>query len=307
MAIEERRSGKSAASTTQAIRRAARPGKSLDSRVRGCQFQDVPSISWRPPRAWLRPLFVLGHASKGVIYLLVGGLALLAAFSRRGKVAGEEGAVKTLGEQPFGRYLLIAAGVGLVCYAVWRVLNSILNLENKRGLEGAGQRVGGLLSALVHGSLAVTAFQLGTGRRAHGHEGKSHIWVERVLDRPFGDAIVAIAGLGLIGFALHQLYSAVVGKLAEPLAPPPRHGRWMRNAGRLGLAARGVVFSVIGARLLKAGLDERSHHARDFGSALRELASQPGGTAWLSAVAAGLAAYGVYQLVVARYGRVPGA
>ncbi len=304
MAIEERRSGKSAATTTQAIRRAARPGKSLDSRVRGCQFHDVSPIS-RPPRAWLRPLFVLGHGSKGVIYLLVGGLALLAAFSRRGKVAGEEGAVKTLGEQPFGRYLLLAAGVGLVCYALWRVLNSTFNLENRRGLEGAGQRIGGLFSALVHGSLALMAFQLGTGQRAHGHEGKSHIWVERVLNKPFGDALIAIVGLGLVAFALHQLYSAVVGKLAEDLAPPPRHGRWMRNAGRLGLAARGVVFSIIGARLLKAGLDERSGHTRDFGSALRELASQPGGAVWLGAVAAGLAAYGVYQLVVARYGRVP--
>ncbi len=241
----------------------------------------MPSTSWRPPRTWLRPLFALGHASKGIIYVLVGGLALLTAFGGRGKVAGEEGAVKTLGEQPFGRYLLIAAGVGLVCYALWRVLNSIFNLENRRGLGGAGQRIGGLFSALVHGSLALTAFQLGTGRRAHGHEGKSHIWVERALDKPFGDALVAIVGIGLIGFALHQLYSAVVGKLAEPVDPPPRHGRWMRNAGRLGLAARGVVFSIIGARLLKAGLDERSHNARDFGSALRELASQPGGAAWL--------------------------
>ena len=240
------------------------------------------------------------------MYLLVGGLALLTTVGGRGKVAGEEGAVRTLGEQPFGRYLLIGAGVGLVCYALWRVLNSTFNLENRHGLEGAGQRIGGLLSALVHGSLALTAFQLGAGRRAHGHEGKSRIWVERALDRPFGDALVAIVGLALIAFALHQLYGAVVGKLAEPLAPPPRHGRWMRNAGRLGLAARGVVFSIIGARLLRAGLDARSHHARDFGSALRELASQPGGAAWLGAVAAGLAAYGVYQLVVARYGSVPG-
>lgn len=254
----------------------------------------------------LRPLFVLGHGSKGVIYLLVGGLALLAAFSGRGKVAGEEGAVKTIGEQPFGRYLLLAAGAGLVCYALSRMLNSILNLEQRRGLEGAGQRIGGLISALVHCSLALTAFQLATGGRAHGHEGKSHIWVDRILDKPFGDALVGIAALGLIGFALHQLYCAVVGKLAERIDPPPGHGRWMRNAGRLGLAARGIVFSIIGARLLKAALDVRGHHARDFGSALRELASQPHGAAWLAGVAAGLAAYGVYQLVVARYGHVPG-
>jgi Domain of Unknown Function (DUF1206) len=250
-------------------------------------------------------VFSLGHASKGIIYFLVGGLALMAALGKRGKVAGEEGAVKTIGEQPFGRYLLYAAAVGLVCYTIWRLLNSILNLERRRGVGGMLNRIGGLISATVHGSLAVTAFQLAAGKRAHGHEGKSHVWVDKILDKPFGDLLIGAAGLVLIGYALHQLYSAVVGKLAEELDAPPHQRRWIYRAGRFGVAARGVVFAVIGYRLVKAALDERSHHVREFGSALRELASQPGGPIWLGGVALGLAAYGVYQLLVARYGRVP--
>jgi Domain of Unknown Function (DUF1206) len=256
-------------------------------------------------RAWLRPLFVLGHATKGVVYLLLGGLALLAALGKGGKVAGEEGAVRTLGEQPFGRFLLIAAAAGLACYAVWRLLVAVFNLESEEGASGAGKRSAALVSALTHGALSLLAFQLGLGQRAHGHEGKTRIWVAKVLDQPFGDLLVGAVGLGLLAFAVYQLYCAAAGKLPDRLEAGA--GRRTEIAGRIGLGARGIVFAVIGIRLVKAGVDERAHHARDIGSALRELAAQPGGAAILAAVAAGLAAYGLYQLLVARYGRVPGA
>lgn len=240
------------------------------------------------------------------MYLMVGGLALLAAFGEGGKVTGEEGVFKTIAAQPFGRFLLIAAGIGLACYALWRLASAVFNLEGKRGAGGAAERIGGLISALMHGSLAFTALQLAGGERAHGHEGKSRVWVDRVLDQPFGNALIAAVGLILVGFAIAQLYFAATGRLREHLAPPPGHRGWMETAGRVGLAARGIVFAIIGVRLVKASLDDSSHHVREIGSALREVAAQPSGATLLAGVAAGLAAYGLYQLVVARYGRVPG-
>ncbi|HWM87593.1 MAG TPA: DUF1206 domain-containing protein [Kofleriaceae bacterium] len=255
-------------------------------------------------RSWLPTIHAIGHATKGIVYLMVGGLALLSAAGKGGKVAGEEGAVRSLGEQPFGRFLLLAAAVGLACYALWRLLVAVFNLESERGAKGAGKRLAALASGLTHGALSVTAFQLGLGQRAHGHEGKAKIWVAKVLDQPYGDLLVGAVGLGLIAFAIHQAYCAAVDQLPDRL--DARAGKWTRIAGRVGLGARAVVFAVIGARLLKAGIDERAHNARDIGSALRELGAQPRGAALLAAVAAGLAAYGVYQLLVARHGRVPG-
>lgn len=256
-------------------------------------------------RSWLRPIYVLGHATKGVVYLLLGGLAVLAAAGKGGKVAGEEGAVRALGEQPFGRFLLLAAAGGLACYALWRLLVAVFNLEAERGAKGAGKRAAALISALTHGALSLTAFQLGLGQRAHGHEGKARIWVAKVLEQPFGDLLIGAIGLGLLAFAIYQLYCGAAGKLPDRLEAGA--GKWTERAGRIGHLARGVVFAIIGGRLIKAGLDESAHHARELGSALRELGAQPHGKILLAIVAAGLAAYGIYQLLLARFGRVPGA
>src|SRR5688572_22248245 len=95
----------------------------------------------RAARPWVAPLARVGHATKGVVYFLMGGLAVLAVLGRGGKVQGEEGAVRTIGEQPFGRVLLMAAAVGLAAYALWRVLQAALNLEQERGAKGAFKRI----------------------------------------------------------------------------------------------------------------------------------------------------------------------
>lgn len=250
---------------------------------------------------------MLGHATKGIVYVLVGALALLTVFDKGGKVAGEEGAVRTIGEQPFGRALLLAAAVGLACYALSRLLLAVLGQEGERGMRGAGKRLAALVSSLTHAALALTAFQLALGRRAKGHEGESRAWVARVLDWPHGDALVATVGLCLVAFAVYQLYCAAVARFPETLEARVIERSWVKALGRIGLGARGVVFAVIGAHLVAAGLHQRAHHTRDIGGALRELAARPYGAVVLATVAGGLAAYGFYQLVVARYGRVPGA
>jgi hypothetical protein len=257
-------------------------------------------------RPWIRRLFVVGHATKGIVYLMVGGLALMAAAGKGGKVSGEDGAVKTIGEQPFGSFLLIAAGIGLFCYAAWCLVQTIFNPENDRGIAGAGKRAGRFISALTHSGLAITAFQLRAGSRPHDHEQESRVWVARVLAEPYGDALVAIVGLILCGVAIYQLYCGAVGRFPEPLDARAGSHRWVDTVGRLGLTARGVVFGIIGFRLVKAGLDESSRHARAFGGALRDIAAQPYGLLLLGLVAAGLAAYGIYQLIVARHGRIRG-
>jgi len=249
---------------------------------------------------------VVGHVAKGIVYLLVGGLAVLSSAGKGGKVSGEEGAVRSIGEQPFGRFLLIGAGLGLLCYAVWRLFQAVFNPEKKRGVAGAGLRIGRLIGGLTHGALAVTAFQLGLGQVAASHQKESRLWVGNVLSAPFGEALIAIVGLALCGFAIYQLYCAAASHFPERFDAAAGSRRWVTAVARIGLTARGVVFGIIGARLVQAGFADSSRHTRDIGGALRDVASQPHGRLLLGLVAAGLAAYGVYQLVVARFGRTPG-
>ena len=71
-----------------------------------------------------------------------------------------------------------------------------------------------------------------------------------------------------------------------------------------GLAARGVVFGIIGVFLVQAGLSRNAEEAGSTGDALGAIGSGPFGQWTLAIVAIGLASYGVYQLVKARYRRI---
>ena len=73
----------------------------------------------------VRAMARTGYLTKGVVYLLIGGLALLVVFGERHAVPGAQTAVRTIGEQPFGRVLLIATGIGLFSYALWRAIQQL--------------------------------------------------------------------------------------------------------------------------------------------------------------------------------------
>jgi hypothetical protein len=258
-------------------------------------------------RPWVAPLARTGHATKGVVYVLVGGLAVLAAAGQGGKVSGSEGAVRTIGEQPFGRLLLVAAAVGLCAYALYRLLQAALNLEGDRGAKGAYKRLGFAFSGLAYGALAFLAVQLVRGRSHRGPGTRG--WAAEVLAQPLGEVLIGGVGLVLIGHGLFQLYSAVVAKFPERLdtaAMGPTARTWGVRVGRFGLAARGVVFGIIGYHLVKAALSSSASGIRDFGGVLREIGSQPNGRVMLGVVAAGLAAYGLYMFVCARWARIAG-
>ena len=117
---------------------------------------------------------------------------------------------------------------------------------------------------------------------------------------------MGIAGVCVIGYGLVEIFRAVkdeVGKELRGSDLPAR--RQVHLIARVGVAARGTVFPIIGGSLLAAAFKARSSEAQNFGEALHELATQPFGTWLLGVVAAGLVAYGVYMLVLARYAQVP--
>jgi hypothetical protein len=124
---------------------------------------------------------------------------------------------------------------------------------------------------------------------------------------PFGDWLVVLAGLGVAIYGAHQLWIAWRDRLDDDMDRAQLRGEglgWVLNVGRAGVAARGVVFVVIGIALARAGADRRPSAASDTSEALATLLSQPYGTALLGLTAAGLMCYGVWQVLHARYARV---
>ena len=262
---------------------------------------------------WVERLARFGYAAKGAVYIVVGLLAAMAAFGAGGKTTDTRGALATIVTQPFGRVLLGAVAVGLVGYALWRFVQAGVDAEHKGSdAKGSAIRIGYAISGLVHAGLAFTAMQLalgsesGSSRRGSG-DSASQDWTARLMDQPFGPWLVALLGAVIIGIGLSQLYKAYTAKFREKLKLSEMSNTeqtWATRSGRLGFAARGVVFGVIGTFLILAALRSDPSQSRGLGGALRALEQQSFGSLIMGMVAIGLVAYGVFMFVAARYRRI---
>lgn len=246
----------------------------------------------------------VGYAAKGVVYCVLGALALLYVCGEGGQLTHRRGVLRQIDALPFGDVLLWAITAGLGCYALWNGLRAMFgdaSWDRDQPLKRLGYGVG----FLWNGLLAFYAGQLASG--VGRSNGDTKTLVAKLLNLPLGATLVAIAGLITVGFGLYQIWRAVqddVGDVFDGAPMDARQRRIARRFARAGIAARGVVFPIIGASLVTAALHERPGHAYDFGEALRELGAQPLSSLLLGCVAAGLLAYGLYQLYVARYGRL---
>jgi len=249
----------------------------------------------------------LGYLSHGVVYGLIGALALLAALGQHGgSVTDSEGAIERVARNEWGEPVLWVLAVGLACYALWSLIRALFDREHElRDSKGLLKRIGYGVSAITHSLLASYAFQTAAGV---GRSGGSENVIAHVLNWPGGSIAIAAAGLAVIGFGLFQLYRAIQNQLGSELAwheLPTARRRFAERVARWGLGARGMVFPIIGGSLLAAAISSRPGDAHSFGEALREIASQPFGRILLAIVSVGLVAYGVYMLFLAFYPRIP--
>lgn len=256
---------------------------------------------------WIEALARLGYAAKGVAYILVGILAVRAAQGAGGETTGLEGAFRTILRQPFGEILLYVVALGLLGYALWRIIEG---LTDPAGLgadpKGIARRLFRIGRGVFHAFLAWGAFKLarGTGGGS-SQDQEAESLTAQVMEMPFGVWLVGAGGVILAGYGIAQLVRAWKAKLDKQLALgsiEPGRRRWLVLVSRYGLAARGVVFAILGGFLIAAAIQ---HDPTEAGSTGEALTAIGGAGAWvLVLVALGLASYGVYELVKARYRRI---
>jgi uncharacterized membrane protein YidH (DUF202 family) len=249
----------------------------------------------------------VGYAARAAVYAVIGGLALMLAAGAGGRATDSHGAVREVANQPFGSVLLVLLGVGLLAFAVWRFVQSALDVERK-GTSGKGLVARTMLgiSGVIHASLAVFAFNLLRGRGGGGG-GNTRGMTAELMSKPFGQVLVALVGVAVVGFAVYQFKQAKSGKMLDKLSltgVAARQRTWVERISRAGVAARAVVFLLVGTFFLQAAVQADPGEAGGLGEALEALASQPFGPVLLGLVALGLVAYAVYQLLEARYRRI---
>lgn len=251
-----------------------------------------------------------GYATRGIVYGLIGWLALLAGIGVGGATTDRKGAINSIYQEPFGKVLLIVIIVGLVGYALWSFIRGLLDTDGK-GTEpkGLAARVGYVGVGVSYILLAFAALHLVTGQ---GNTGKSsdqstQDWTATLLKQPFGVVLVVIVGLGILAFGLFEFYQAYKIKFEKHLDMSHMSATvrtWTTRFGQFGLAARGVVFVIISIFLIIAAFTRNASQAKGLGGALGEVSTQPYGKVLLVVIGLGFIAYGIFSFVEARYRRL---
>lgn len=273
------------------------------------QAEQVAREAAATARPTIEILARAGYAAKGVVYTLVGGLALLAAVGSGGSTTGSRGALQTLLHRPYGMALLAVVAAGLAGYTLWCFFRALFDPEGKgRDARGIAKRVVHFGKGVIHAALVFAVFQMirGVGHGGDDDRG-ARDWTAWLMSFPRGIWLVGAAGVAILLFGLRQIYRAWAIDMDEPLdlgkMGVAAHV-WTARFSRLGMAARGVVFSLIGTFLVLAARHENPTAARGVGGALDALRAQPYGAVLLALVALGLIAYGGFQFILARYRRI---
>ncbi len=244
-----------------------------------------------------------GYTAKGVVYATIGVLAMREALKLGGTTTGVGGAMRSMGPQPLGGILLIVLASGLVGYALWKLVQGIMDPDQKGSdTHGILRRVGFVGSGVIHGVLAFTAAQSVFGAEDSSEDAMAASAM--AFQHPLGPILVGLVGLIVIGVGLYQFYAAYEAKFRDDLKlnqMSDREERWVILAGRVGTAARALAIGIAGAFVVLAAYQSDPSETRGLGGALETLQRQPSGTYMLGAVAAGLVVYGAFMLLVARY------
>ncbi|CUU53935.1 protein of unknown function (DUF1206) [Parafrankia irregularis] len=281
-------------SVTHAGRQVVSAGESAARRTRHSRATDLTAR--------------LGFAARGVVYLLIGVLAIQIARGNPDEQANRQGALREIADKPFGTGLLVLIAVGFAGYALWRLLEGAVGHREeadtkKRAVKRAASVIRGAIYLVITGS--TITFLASDG--ASSSSGEPAPYTARVMAHSGGRWLVGAIGLVVVGVGVGMLAKGVTTGFEEKLERArmrPALLRAARRIGQVGYLARGVVFGLAGVFVVKAAVDFDPDEAKGFDGTLRSIADQAYGQVLLACCAAGLALFGAYSFIEARYRRL---
>jgi hypothetical protein len=270
------------------------------------------TVAPRTARTFTRtPLFEglarAGYAARGIIYGLVGLLAIRLAQGVADQPASQQGALRTIAHQPFGRLLLVLMAIGLGGYALWRLVQAIVGVTPEAGKHSGLDRIAAAGSAIAYGSFCGLSISLLVGSPPKSAAGGPQPATDDLLGRTAGRELEGAVGAVFLIVAGYQAYLAISRRFLDD-AKTSEMSRSVRRAytavGSTGLAARAVAFGLIGVFFIKAAVEYDPHEAVGLDGALSRLTAHAYGSALLVVVACGLILFGVYSLADARFRKI---
>jgi hypothetical protein len=241
----------------------------------------------------------VGHAARGLVFLLLGDFAFLGAYDARQQLVGTRGAFQALLRHHFGAILLWSLALGLLCYAAWTAIQAFYSIDS------SGQRNSGLARRLAtagraEGYLALSgiAINVALGARKASEDESVHDWTAWVLAHPLGNWAAMAVGVGVFVFGVLAASRSGRADFRSNLYTEWSRG-WIAVLGQFGHLTRGFVFAIIGVFILRAAWYFDPQEAKGIAGALRTLQQQPYGSYVLAFTALGFVAFGLYELTKA--------
>ena len=256
----------------------------------------------------LEHLARVGLIAYGVVHLLVAWIALQLAWSGSEQSADQSGAMSTLAEQPFGRPLLWVLAVGLIALAAWQAAEVVRwrsgwSASGERRTKALKKSGGALVKAVVYIALAVLAFGFATGNGQSSSQSQQQT-TAGVFGWPGGQFLVGAAGLILVGVGIWHIRKGVTKSFLKQIDTSdasPGATRLVTRLGQIGFPAKGVALAAVGGLLVYAAVTFDPSKAQGLDGAMRTILQLPFGRILLTLVAIGIAAFGAFCFVRARY------
>ncbi|MCU1673267.1 MAG: putative integral rane protein [Frankiales bacterium] len=254
--------------------------------------EDSESVEW---------LARLGLVSRGLVWLIIGALAVQVALGGNDRV-DKNGALRAIKDKPFGELLLVVLAIGFLGYAAWRLLEGAVgHRDQEEGRKRWTKRGSSLFRGGIYLFLAASTAKYAF---SGGGNDKTQPVTARVMSHTGGRTLVFLVGAGIVVGGLAMVVRAFRQKFEDNLETGQMPG-WLRSAtsvvGTAGLAARGLVFVLIGGFLVKAAVQFDPKKAKGLDASLKTLAQQPFGKSMLLVGAVGLLAFSLWSFIEARY------
>lgn len=242
----------------------------------------------------------VGFFTKGLVYVLLGGLAAIAAFGSGGKIGGKDGVMKFLLGMPLGQVLVGIVALGLAAYSLWRFYSAYRDPRSDDTDRRWGAKARFVYSGFFYGAIAYSFAKPLFSSSSGGDKKKAMLG--KLLDTEWGVWAIGAIALLVAGQAIFQFYNGYKGKFMKKIDDHPGSAyKWVKYVGRIGYYARFVLFGILSYLLVRVILEHNADAYDGTKGVFQHLLSYDYGNILMGAVALGLTAYGVFSILIARY------
>jgi hypothetical protein len=269
------------------------------------ELQSKSELKYRARQAsdeikpWVKIFARIGYIAKGIIFILVGLLSLLAACGFGNNAKGTSGVFASVASKPFGEVLLWLIAVGLVGYILWLLIQVFeIRSIKKKDTKSIFKKFSNAVSCAIYISLAYQAFSLAIHA---GHSGNAkHTVTVQLLSTGYGRWVIGMVGIIIIGYGIFQMYSGWKEKFMRQFNTHQMNTKEVKatlRTGKLGLIARGIVFCVLGYFIIQMAITANPGNPKGLDGTLEKILQQNYGSWLLGAVSIGLILYGLFEIL----------